>query len=149
MKCPGREAENREGRRFCAACGVALTAACSACGFSNEPDERFCGGCGGPLEGTVPATIAERPIPDAERRQLTVMFCDLVGSTALAGDLDPEELRAVIRAYQSVCGEVVSRFQGHIAQYLGDGLLIYFGYPVAHEDDAQRAVHTALGMIES
>src|SRR5262249_36563958 len=89
------------------------------------------------------------PTPEAERRQLTVMFCDLVDSTVLAGQLDPEELRAVVRAYQEVCAKVIARFDGHIAQYLGDGLLVYFGYPLAHEDDAQRAVRTGLGMVEA
>jgi len=91
----------------------------------------------------VPAT------PDAERRQLTVLFCDLVDSTVLAGQLDPEDLREVVRAYQEACAKVIARFEGHIAQYLGDGLLVYFGYPLAHEDDAQRAVRAGLGMIEA
>ena len=86
---------------------------------------------------------------EAERRQLTVMFCDLVGSTDLSGRLDPEDLREVVRAYQETAAEVIERYEGHIAQYLGDGLLIYFGYPVAHEDDAQRAVHTGLGIVEA
>src|SRR5215470_15724452 len=86
---------------------------------------------------------------DAERRQLTVLFCDLVDSTALAGQLDPEDLREVVRAYQATCAEVIQRFEGYIAQYLGDGLLVYFGYPQAHEDDAQRAVRAGLGMIEA
>jgi len=79
-------------------------------------------------------------LTSAERRQLTVMFCDLVGSTALSEQLDPEELREVVHAYQVMCAEVIGRFDGHLAKYIGDGLLIYFGYPVAHEDDAQRAV---------
>ena len=74
--------------------------------------------------------------PAAELRQLTVLFCDLVGSTALADTLDPEDLREVTGAYHAVCTEVIARFEGHVAQYLGDGLLVYFGYPVAHEDDA-------------
>ena len=87
--------------------------------------------------------------PEAERRQLTVMFCDLVGSTALSGQLDPEDLREVVRAYQETAAEVIARFEGHIAQYLGDGLLVYFGYPRAHEDDAQRAVRTGLEIIET
>jgi class 3 adenylate cyclase/predicted ATPase len=86
---------------------------------------------------------------DAERRQLTVMFCDLVDSTPLAERLDPEEYRNVVRAYQRVCTEVIQRYDGHIAQLLGDGLLVYFGYPQAHEDDALRAVHTALGVLEA
>ena len=90
-----------------------------------------------------------RSAPEAERRQLTVMFCDLVGSTDLSSKLDPEDLRDVVRAYQKTAGEVVERYEGYIAQYLGDGLLIYFGYPIAHEDDAQRAVHTGLGIIEA
>ncbi len=72
------------------------------------------------------------------------MFCNLVGSTALSERLDPEELREVVRAYQSTCAEVIARYDGHIAQYLGDGLLVYFGHPAAHEDDAQRAVRTGL-----
>ncbi|MBI3801072.1 MAG: AAA family ATPase [Deltaproteobacteria bacterium] len=87
------------------------------------------------------------PGNEGERRQLTVMFCDLVGSTALSERLDPEELRKVVRAYQQASAEVIDRFEGHIAQYLGDGLLVYFGYPVAHEDDAQRAVRAGLGII--
>src|SRR5713101_2042236 len=87
--------------------------------------------------------------PDAERRQLTVLFCDLVDSTVLASQLDPEDLREVVRAYQETCAKVIARFEGHIAQYLGDGLLVYFGYPLAHEDDAQRAVRAGLGIVEA
>ena len=83
----------------------------------------------------------------AERRQLTVMFCDLVGSTALSAQLDPEELREVVHSYQAIGIEIVSRYDGHIAQYLGDGLLVYFGYPVAHEDDAARAVRAGLEIV--
>ena len=89
------------------------------------------------------------PTPDAERRQLTVLFCDLVDSTVLASQLDPEDLREVVRAYQDTCAKVIARFDGHIAQYLGDGLLVYFGYPLAHEDDAQRAVRAGLGIVEA
>ena len=83
----------------------------------------------------------------AERRQLTVMFCDLVGSTALSAQLDPEELREVVRAYQETCTTVIQRYAGHIAQHLGDGVLVYFGYPQAHEDDAQRAVRAGLEIL--
>jgi TOMM system kinase/cyclase fusion protein len=104
-------------------------------------------------EAAQPARVAPSPgvppTPDAERRQLTVLFCDLVDSTALSGQLDPEDLREVVRAYQDTCAKVIARFEGHIAQYLGDGLLVYFGYPLAHEDDAQRAVRAGLGMIEA
>src|SRR5713226_267045 len=85
--------------------------------------------------------------PQAERRQLTVMFCDLVGSTALSVQLDPEELREVVRAYQETYTDVIRRYDGHIAQHLGDGLLVYFGYPAAHEDDAQRALRAGLEIV--
>ena len=102
----------------------------------------------------APSTPAASPsaqshTSDAERRQLTVLFCDLVDSTPLASQLDPEDLREVVRAYQEACAKVIARFEGHIAQYLGDGLLVYFGYPLAHEDDAQRAVRTGLGIVEA
>jgi class 3 adenylate cyclase len=86
---------------------------------------------------------------DAERRQLTVMFCDLVSSTELATRLDPEQYRELVRAYQSVCEEIINNYAGYIAQYLGDGLLVYFGYPAAHEDDAQRAVRAGLAMLHA
>ena len=91
--------------------------------------------------------VVTSPTPEAERRQLTVMFCDLVESTPLAGKLDLEDLRDIVRAYQKVCSDAITRFDGHIAQLLGDGLLVYFGYPHAHEDDAQRAVRAGLGML--
>ncbi len=84
-----------------------------------------------------------------ERRQLTVMFCDLVGSTALSTILDPEELNALIKSYRAACGAVVSRYAGHVAQYLGDGILVYFGWPVAYEDSAERAVRSALDIIDA
>jgi TOMM system kinase/cyclase fusion protein len=103
-----------------------------------------------PVVQAQPATQVE-PLspapPDAERRQLTVMFCDLVDSTRLCSQLDPEDWRDVVRAYQNVCTEVIQRFDGYVAQLLGDGLLVYFGYPQAHEDDAQRAVRTGLGIL--
>jgi len=92
---------------------------------------------------------AEPRTSDAERRQLTVMFCDLVGFTPLGEQLDPEDLREVVRAYQRACARVISRFDGWIAQYLGDGLLVYFGYPLAHEDDPQRAVRAGVGIVEA
>jgi hypothetical protein len=131
MTCPSCGAENRQGRRFCAKCGVTLSMACGACGFTNEPGDEFCGGCGQRLiSASAQRPGTETPVaalPDAERRQLTVMFCDLVGSTALATRLDPEELREHVRAYQGASADVIARFEGHIAQYLGDGLLVYFG----------------------
>jgi class 3 adenylate cyclase/tetratricopeptide (TPR) repeat protein len=164
LQCVTCGAENRAGRRFCGQCGAALPSACAACGFANDPGEKFCGGCGAPLAAVaaaaaVPAAAAEpepqrrpevAPEPtEATRRQLTVMFCDLVGSTALSERLDPEELSDLLAAYQDTCARVIARYEGHIGRYVGDALLVYFGYPKAHEDDAQRAVWTALGIVEA
>lgn len=95
------------------------------------------------------ATAPPKPKGDAERRQLTVMFCDLVGSTELSSRMDPEEFRELITAYQEICTTAIKRLDGYIARYLGDGLLVYFGYPRAHEDDAERAVRTGLDVIEA
>jgi class 3 adenylate cyclase len=100
-----------------------------------------------PTLHSLPAAVS--PPSEAERRQLTILFCDLVDSTALSRQLDPEDYRAAVRAYQATCTPVIGRFDGHIAQYLGDGLLVYFGYPLAHEDDAQRAVRAGLAMVEA
>ena len=111
--------------------------------------------------GTEPPTVAQSaagsatsapispPTIDAERRQLTVMFCDLVGSPALSSRLDPEDLREVIGAYHRAVADMVSRFDGFVAKYMGDGVLAYFGYPRAHEDDAERAVRAGLSSIHA
>jgi class 3 adenylate cyclase len=105
-----------------------------------------------PAQTTQPTT---KPLPtehrssEAERRQLTMMFCDLVDSTKLSSQLDPEDYRDVVREYQKACSKVIERYDGHIAQYLGDGLLVYFGYTQSHEDEAQRAVHTGLGILNT
>ncbi|HEX5814749.1 MAG TPA: AAA family ATPase [Methylomirabilota bacterium] len=99
------------------------------------------------MAATPTSSIPARDL-GGERRQLTVMFCDLVDSTALAERLDPEEYREVVTTYQRTAEAVIERFEGRIAQYLGDGLLVYFGYPQAHEDDARRAVHAALGIVD-
>jgi class 3 adenylate cyclase len=97
----------------------------------------------------VPAASPASATTDAERRQLTIMFCDLVGSTALATRLDPEDLREIIGAYHRAVAEVLTRFGGFVAQYMGDGVLAYFGYPQAHEDDAERAVRAGLAVIDT
>jgi len=151
MHCPRCQVETPVGADFCPECGAGLAGVCPQCGTQNAPTHKFCIKCGGPLVpigGLTPEVQAPRRSPDAERRQLTVMFCDLVGSTTLSEQLDPEELREVVRGYQQTSAEVISRFDGTIAQYLGDGLLVYFGYPRAHEDDAQRAVRAALGIVD-
>ena len=150
MQCLQCHAENREGRRFCAECGAPLSIACPDCGFANDPGEKFCGGCGKTLSAAAATETAQkREAPEPERRQLTVMFCDLVGSSALAECLDPEELHRLLAQYQDSCAEAIQRYEGHIARYVGDGLLVYFGYPQAHEDDAQRGVRAGLGIVEA
>src|SRR5436309_2905621 len=139
IRCPSCGNANRPTRRYCAECGSQLGEACPACGTRNDAGERFCGSCGGALTGTL---------PEGERRQLTVLFCDLVGSTAIAGQLDPEDWREVSAEYQRAAAETVTRFAGHVAKYLGDGLLVYFGYPQAHEDDPERAVRAGLALLD-
>lgn len=128
---------------------------CANCGFLN-PSFKFCGECGTPLDGTprsaeLPAadTVSiEQALPHgAERRQLTVLFCDIVDSTAFTEKLDPEELRNLLEIYRTCIMEVVLAQNGHIARYFGDGILVYFGYPTAHEDTAHRAVRAALGIV--
>ena len=100
-----------------------------------------------PSSQTLDPRLSDSRLSAAERRQLTVMFCDLVDSTTLSTLLDPEDLREVVHAYHETCAGVISRYGGHTAQHLGDGLLVYFGYPAAHEDDAQRAVRTGLEIL--
>jgi hypothetical protein len=107
-------------------------------------------------EASAPAPLPDAPLATdkaandtAERRQVTVMFSDLVGSTALSTRMDPEDLREVISAYQRCVAETVRRFGGFVARYMGDGVLIYFGYPAAHEDDAERAVRSGLALIDA
>ena len=94
-------------------------------------------------------TTSITPKGEAGRRQLTVMFCDLVGSTALSEKLDPEDLQEVNRAYQDACKAAIDRYEGYVARYMGDGVLAYFGYPQAHEDDAERSIHAGLGVVEA
>jgi class 3 adenylate cyclase len=132
MRCPSCKAENAATRRFCAQCGAALPVPCPTCGFENQTAARFCGGCGRPIGEIAAQKSAPLPRADgAERRQLTVMLCDLVGSTALSTRFDPEELREEIRAYQNAVSGVVARYDGFVAKYMGDGVLAYFGRVVA------------------
>jgi class 3 adenylate cyclase/predicted ATPase len=156
MHCPACNHDNRAERRFCAECGAALAALCAACGASNEPGEKFCGGCGERLRlaaaapaDSAPAREPQAALPAGERRQLTVLFCDLVGSTPLSQQLDAEEWRDLIARYQQAAAGAVGRFGGHVAKNLGDGLLIYFGWPTAREDDPERAVRAGLAIVDA
>ncbi|MEP5760399.1 MAG: adenylate/guanylate cyclase domain-containing protein [Litoreibacter sp.] len=167
MECLSCHTSNRSGRRFCSNCGAALPVECVECGFANEADDSFCGGCGSSLTSQLPAVAASQKTPErsvaspkvltnadaqqyafeGSRRQLTVMFCDLVGSTVISEGLDPEEMTRLLTAYRNACAEVVERYGGFIGNFMGDGLLIYFGYPQAHEDDPQRAIQAGLCII--
>ena len=99
-----------------------------------------------PPDASAPAGDS-LPSSAAERRQLTVMFCDLVGSTALSARLDPEDMRDIIGAYHRAVAATVARFDGFVAKYMGDGVLVYFGYPKAHEDDPQQAIRAGLALV--
>ncbi len=111
---------------------------CSGCGHTNADSAKFCNECG--------TRLSERT--GAERRQVTVLFCDLVESTQLSQRLDPEDLREVVQAFQNAATEAIARYEGHVAQYLGDGILVYFGYPVAHENEAERAIRAGLDVLD-
>ena len=167
MHCSRCRADNRSGRRFCAACGAALAAACGACGFANEAEERFCGGCGRPLPSAEPLSpttrapdtytpghlaekiLTSRGALEGERKQVTVLFADLKGSMELLADGDPEEARRILDPVLERMMEAVHRYEGTVNQVMGDGIMAIFGAPLAHEDHALRACYAALRMQES
>jgi class 3 adenylate cyclase len=155
MRCSKCGSDNREGRKFCAACGAPLIVACPKCGVTNQPGESFCGECGAVLGDAAPAPAAQTsaaPIAAStggERRHLTVLFCDLVDSTEITARLDPEEWREMIASYHRVAAEAITRFGGYVAHYLGDGVMAFFGYPEAHDNDAERAARAGLEMVDA
>ena len=150
MHCTNCAAEVPEQRKFCRQCGAAVVRRCLACGATNPALNKFCGDCGTKLRAeslaAVPTAPNSRPI---ERRQLSVLFCDLVGSTALSARLDPEDFSAIIAGYRHCITETVARFDGFVARHHGDGAVVYFGYPHAHEDDAERAVQASLALVQA
>ena len=151
MQCPSCTAEVSEASRFCNKCGAPLPVRCRECAHSNAADSRFCANCGARLATGSLTAVAIEPQPfhfgAGERRQLTILFCDLVGSTALSANLDPEDLQDVIAAYYREVAAEMQRFGGFVARHVGDGVLVYFGYPAAHENDAERAVRAGLALI--
>lgn len=153
MQCPGCSVGVAEGRKFCGKCGTALPCPCPRCGQAVPYEDSFCSQCGASVVagGITPATHRPAPAtgPAVERRQLTIMFCDMVGSSALSTRLDPEEQGDVIAAFHACCGNEIKSLGGMVAQYLGDGLLAYFGYPTAHENDAERAILAGLGILKA
>ena len=152
MRCSKCGADNREGRKFCTNCGTPLLAACPKCGATVEPDEKFCGECGTALGDAVPAAAEGSQSltapADGERRHLTILFCDLVGSVTLTSQLDPEEWRATVAGYQRAASEAVTRVGGEVMRYVGDGIMAFFGYPVAHDNDAERAARAGLAILD-
>src|SRR6516225_9858854 len=151
MRCSKCSSDNREGRKFCTNCWSPLVVSCPKCGASIQPGERYCGECGTVLGEAVPAATAGIPPVTAsvtgERRHLTVLFCDLVGSTEIAARLDPEEWREIVASYHRAATQAITRFGGYVAQYLGDGVMAYFGWPEAHDNDAERAARAGLELL--
>lgn len=163
MHCTACKHENPVQAKFCLECGAALVHRCAQCQVELPVNAKFCIACGvgvadsAKVEQPSTRATAGRPFdavqdklngaPEGERRQLTVLFCDLVGSTELAARLDPEDWRDVVTQYQRTAAEAVRRFDGYVARYLGDGLLVYFGYPQAHDDDPERAVRAGLAIL--
>jgi adenylate cyclase len=173
MPCVGCGFELTPGFAYCPRCGRRQPTPCAACGFSCDPDFAFCPSCGAagrshstraapdragaapvgvaptPLEPieTLPATRPDAPHRDVDRRQVTVLFADLSGFTAMSERLDPEEVRAFQNALFESLGQAITRYDGFVAKFLGDAVLAFFGAPVAHEDDPARALHAALDMM--
>ena len=161
MRCSNCGSDNPEALKFCNQCGAPFRVRCGKCAFDNAPGARFCGECGASLFADKP-THPVTTQPDSqdsfqtrsysqigERRHLTVLFCDMVGSTELAARLDPEEYQQTLAAYHRAAAEAISRFGGQVAKYLGDGVIAYFGYPAAHDNDAERAVRAGIAMLEA
>ncbi len=152
MRCPGCKTENPEGAKFCIQCASPFKRACQKCGFENPPEARFCAQCAASLEAPAPLRAEAESRNGGltgERRHLTVLFCDLVGSTALAAQLDPEEWRAIVADYHRAAADAITLFGGHVAQYLGDGVMAYFGWPEAHDNDAERAARAGLAILDA
>jgi len=169
MGCPSCGAENPSGARFCNSCGAPQVVACFGCGNGNPPASRFCNACGSSL-GVVPAPaqrdatpspqsytprhlaekiLANRADLEGERKQVTVLFADVVGSTELIRDRDPEDAQRLLDGIVKVMMEAVHRYEGTVSRLTGDGLMAMFGAPVAHEDHAVRACYAALAMLEA
>jgi len=152
MRCAKCGNESTTGRKFCSECGTALPRGCFQCGADNAPTAKFCGECGASLSPSVSRPVSETPAARerarGERRHLTVLFCDLVGSTEISARLDPEEWREIEADYLAAVAEAITRFDGYVAKYLGDGVMAYFGWPEAHDNDAERAARAGLAILE-
>src|ERR1700722_13894606 len=140
MRCPSCNFEIPAGKKFCSECGAELQRHCPQCNAEVLSTARFCSECGVLLSAPASLSVSETqsinpPRQVGERRHLSVLFCDLVGSTAISAQLDPEEWRETIARYHGAASEAITRFDGHVAKYLGDGVMAYFGWPAAHDND--------------
>jgi class 3 adenylate cyclase/tetratricopeptide (TPR) repeat protein len=149
MFCPACGTENRGDRRFCRECGAALAAACPSCGFANDPGDRYCGSCGAALDAAEATAAASGRREGSERRMTSILFADIVGFTPLAEHRDPEEVRELLDRYFDVARQVVQRHAGTLEKFIGDAVVAVWGTPVAQEDDAERAVRTALELVSA
>jgi class 3 adenylate cyclase len=153
MRCSNCGSDNPVGKKFCSGCGAGLSEGCPRCGAENGPGAKFCGDCGAALSAPVQAPVAETAPSQlrdtGERRHLTVLFSDLVGSTEIAAQLDPEEWRELVAGYHRAAADAITRYGGYVAKYLGDGVMSFFGYPEAHENDAERAARAGLAILQS
>ena len=161
MTCPSCGTPNEPGRKFCGECGTKLAAVCAACGTANPPTARFCGECGTALAAAAAGVAApgrsaggrrqRRPAagPIAERRLVTVLFADLVGFTALSEGRDPEAVRELLSGYFDLATDVIKRYGGTVEKFIGDAVMALWGAPVAHEDDAERAVRAGLDLVDA
>jgi class 3 adenylate cyclase/predicted ATPase len=156
MLCASCGTENRGGSKFCDNCGVPLAATCPHCGAPNRADARFCADCGQAMEAskadapaTQPAGQSAAAPASAERRLVTVLFTDLVGFTSLAEDRDPEAVRDLLSRYFDTATEIVTLHGGTVEKFIGDAVMAVWGTPVAHEDDAERAVRAALELVDA
>jgi class 3 adenylate cyclase len=146
MNCPSCQAHNSDDRRFCADCGAPLAAPCGDCGFENQPGARFCGGCGRALGTAAPTAEPKAAAETAggERRQVTVLFADLVGFTALSSSLDAEDLHDLMERFFACVDGIVEGYGGTVDKHIGDAVMAVFGAPIAHGDDPLRALRAAV-----
>ena len=151
MICGACGAENRAGSRFCDNCGAGLATTCPSCGEPNRADARFCASCGHALVAdAAPArTESAAPTAEAERRLVTVLFTDLVGFTTIAEDRDPEAVRELLSSYFDTATRIVEVHGGIVEKFIGDAVMAVWGTPVAHEDDAERAVRAGLELVDA
>ncbi len=158
LTCPSCGADNKPGRKFCVRCATPLALACPGCGSAYDPGDAFCGDCAEPLTAGTPtaqrtsaAGPADRsqPAQVAERRLVSVLFADLVGFTPFAEERDSEDVRETLSQYFDLASDIVGRYGGTVEKFIGDAVMAVWGTPIAHEDDAERAVRAALELVDA